>query len=211
MYDLVLSRPCRKQLGVATIGRLLIIWLLQPSTRCCTKTRSAPLELVVCLSNRIIRGRLEIGAPRKRPYDFPVCRMRVYYPPVSMVLGWNQISTLQDVPSFKPANALELSITPSSPKLIPLPFFSELTSFLGAWNGHSPAVKMRTRTDAQSSRSTVFCITILGVHCPIAWELNDMSIRSIAQRQFTMPTPQLGSCRHQPSEMVPTAYHDASL
>ena len=38
---------------------LLIIRLLQQSTRCCAKTKSAPLELAVCLSNRIIRRWLE--------------------------------------------------------------------------------------------------------------------------------------------------------
>src|ERR1035438_8599651 len=37
---------------------LLIIWLLQQSTRCCAKTESAPLELAVCLSNQIIRTHL---------------------------------------------------------------------------------------------------------------------------------------------------------
>src|ERR1700674_3351591 len=40
-------------------SRLLIIWLLQQSTRCCAKTESAPLELAVCLSNQIIRSRLD--------------------------------------------------------------------------------------------------------------------------------------------------------
>lgn len=38
--------------------QLLIIWLLQRSTRCCAKTESAPLELAVCLSNQIIRRQL---------------------------------------------------------------------------------------------------------------------------------------------------------
>jgi len=41
------------------ISQLLIIRLFQQSTRCCAKTESAPLELAVCLSNRIIRSQLE--------------------------------------------------------------------------------------------------------------------------------------------------------
>jgi DNA-binding transcriptional LysR family regulator len=40
--------------------QLLIIWLLQQSTRCCAKTESAPLELAVCLSNQIIRRQLAL-------------------------------------------------------------------------------------------------------------------------------------------------------
>ena len=46
------------------ISYLLIIRLLQQSARCCAETKSAPLELAVCLSNRIIRSYLSTARDR---------------------------------------------------------------------------------------------------------------------------------------------------
>jgi hypothetical protein len=63
---------------------LLIIRLFQQSTRCCAKTESAPLELAVCLSNRIIRSYLTYSNPTvligaQRPHDAK-CSVRSMHP-----------------------------------------------------------------------------------------------------------------------------------
>jgi hypothetical protein len=58
----------------------LIIRLFQQSTRCCAKIGSAPLELAVCLSNRIIRRCLVVIV--LIPIAFLVPAMLVFLPPL---------------------------------------------------------------------------------------------------------------------------------
>src|SRR5579863_2824815 len=76
--------------------------------------------------------------------------------PESSRLGCSQSSRLQedaawDAFALKPP---ELAMLPYPPKSSPFPSVNQLTSFFGAWKGHSPATRMPHKINRQVSPRT---------------------------------------------------------